>query len=305
MKFLLSLLLIFSSIQLIRAQNINVTTKRNKDNSVDFKYEKEAYGSYYVELNFKELRNSLGGKISKVVRAKRGLIGSLKPMDANSYIRFSYSKRVVRGNPNAKLDKDFTYILPFEKGEEIYVREVSNLGTQFNEEEPKNWTAYQFYTKGEKPVVAVRKGLVVKVVDGVKTDTTQSFSFIRSKNEVLIEHEDGTFARYKALKDGSVCVVEGQWVNPSDKIGLTSKYDKKHRYQLRFMISYLDKSLLENLSETKRKRVNGYLKPLFLTQDGIAFLETKRKYRACCTEELIMQEFSRREKKKYQKRQLN
>lgn len=304
MRLLISVFFVIIINGFVNAQSVKLSSKRNKDNSVEINYEKDLFGSFYVITKFNKLTNSLDGEIAKVVKGKRGRLACLKPMDSQKGINYSYTYRSIRGNPNARIDKDFTYILPFEKNTEVYVKRLNNLGTHFNEKEPKNWTAYQFYSKGEIPVVAARKGLVVRIVDGIKSDTTQSYSFKSSKNEILIEHKDGTFARYNALKAGSICVCEGQTVNPGDKIGLTGRYDKKNKYQVRFMIYYLDKKLLFNMSEMKHKSLNSYLKPLFLTSKGIVFLEMKQKYTARCTDDLIMKEFSRREKKKYLKGEL-
>jgi len=48
-----------------------------------------------------------------------------------------------------------------------------------------------------------------------------------------------------------------------------------------------------------------YVNPRFHWKGGESIILPRNDYVAEATEELIMQEFSRREKKKYQKRQLN
>ncbi len=265
----------------------------------------DAYGSFYVVTKFNKLTNSLDRKIAKVVSGRQGRLASLKPIDPKKWIDYSYTYRSMRGNPNARIDKDFTYILPFKKNTEVYVRSLYNLGKHFNEEKPKNWTAYQFYTKGEQQVVAVRKGLVVKVVDEFQTDTTQIFSFKRSKNEVLIEHSDGSLASYKGLKRGSITVKEGQTVKPNDVLGSSDRYDKKGKFEIRFCIYYLDKKGVWDIgTKGKKAKLYAYIKPLFYTPKGKSFLEMRKMVIAACTEEIIMEEFSRREKKKYLKGEL-
>lgn len=306
MRILISILLAFIVSNLASAQSVKMSSKRNEDNSVELMYEKEMYGSFYVVVKFNRLENSLNKRIAKVVSGQRGRLACLKPMDSNKWIDYSYTYRSMRGNPNTRIDKDFTYLLPFEKNTEVYVRNLNNLGNHhFDEKQPKNWTAYQFYTNGEQKVLAVRKGLVVKVVDEFKTDTTQTYSFKRSKNEVLIEHADGSLASYKGLKRGSISVKEGQHVNPNDELGLSDRYDKKNKYEIRFCIYYLNKKgVWEVDSKEKKAKLYAYIKPLFFTKKGKSFLEMRKTVVAECTEELIMQEFSRREKKRYLKAKL-
>ena len=306
MRILISVFFVIIINGPVNAQSVKLSSKRNKDNSVSINYEKDSYGSFYVVTKFNKLTNSLDSKIAKVVNGRRGRLGCLKPMDSNKCIDYSYTYRSMRGKPNAKIDTDFTYILPFKKNTEVYVKSLAYLGTQFNEKEPENWTAYQFFTKGEKMVVAARKGLVVKVIDEFKTDTTHRYRFKRSKNEVLIEHSDGSLASYKGLKGGSISVEEGQIVNPNDEIGLSDRYDKKGKYEIRYCLYYLDKEGINDIySQKKHTNLYAYIKPLFFTKKGKSFLEIRKVFVADCSEELIMQEFSRREKKKYQKAKLN
>ena len=52
---------------------------------------------------------------------------------------------------------------------------------------------FQFKTEQSEDVLAARKGLVVEVTDEFTGDSSLNHTFIRSVNEVLIEHRDGTF----------------------------------------------------------------------------------------------------------------
>jgi len=153
--------------------------------------------------------------------------------------------------------------------------------------------------------LAVRRGLVVEVVDEFIADTTKDYTFKRTVNKVLIEHKDGTLARYTGFKGGSIKVKPGQYVYPQEELGYSGKYDAGKGYQLHFYIYYLNTKKIDNLSEKEKMNRYAYLDPCFHWKGGESKIVPENDYVAESTEELIMQEFSRREKKKYLKGELN
>ncbi|MEO9570602.1 MAG: hypothetical protein ABJG40_05350, partial [Polaribacter sp.] len=207
-------------IQLNYSQKItkSITYNRNKDKSVSFYYNSDTPCSVLVILKFKNLTNASGNIIKKTITGFGGEIHTLQPIRPNKSIGFSYSAKTIFGNVNAKPNLDFKYILPFNEGKKVKVRNLNYLGEKFGNSAPKNWRSFQFLTKPNDTVIAIRKGVVIKASDGVKTDKTSRFGYKSNVNSIIIEHEDGTFARYSVLKNKSIMVNVGDTVYPSAPI---------------------------------------------------------------------------------------
>ena len=291
-----------------KSQNsdLQITYQRNSDNSVDFNFRKNVPGRYWVSIKFDRLENTSQRSYRGCVEGSSGKVFTLKPKNPNQGIGFSYSYRYHRGKALSRLKNDIVYLLPFENNTKVRVYNSGYLGKRFGKGAPDSWTAFQFNTKNEELVLASRKGLVVKVVDEFISDTTKSCYYKRKVNEVLIEHKDGTLARYSGFKGGSIKVKEGQRVYPQDELGLSGRYDSNTDHKLNFCLYYLNTPFIDDLN-TKEKEMNRftYVNPRFHWKGGESIILPRNDYVAESTEELIMQEFSRREKKKYQKGELN
>ena len=286
--------------------DVEITYQRNSDNSVDFNFRKKVPGCFWVNIKFSNLENSTQRSYNGCIKGYSGKVFTLKPNNHNRGIGFSYSYRYHRGKALSRLKKDIVYLLPFKNNTKVRVYNSGYLGKRFGKGAPDSWTAFQFNTKNEEVVLAARKGLVVKVVDKFISDTTKSCYYKSKVNEILIEHKDGTLARYSGFKGGSIKVKEGQKVYPQDELGLSGRYDTDSWHKLSFYLYYLNTPFIDNLN-TKEKEMNRftYVNPRFHWKGGESIILPRNDYVAESTEELIMQEFSRREKKKYLKGELN
>ncbi|NQX82201.1 MAG: hypothetical protein HRT66_09450 [Flavobacteriaceae bacterium] len=88
----------------------------NTDNSVDLSYTKEKPGSYYIELKFTPLSNCYQPGFKRVIKGYSDRLMKLKPADPNKGISFSYTYNYMMGDPKAKADENFSYVLPFKIG---------------------------------------------------------------------------------------------------------------------------------------------------------------------------------------------
>jgi hypothetical protein len=287
-------------------RDVEITYKRNTDNSVDFNFRKHVPGCFWVVIKFNSLSNTNQSTYSGYVQGTSGRVLTLKPKNANQGIGFSYSFRYHRGKALHRLKDDFVYLLPFENNIKTKVQKLGYLAKSLGKGAPDSWIAFQFRTDNEEMVLAARKGLVVKVVDEYISDTTKNCYFKDGVNEVMIEHKDGTLARYSGFKGGSIKVKEGQRVYPQDELGLSGRYDSNTAHKLHFCLYYLNTPYIDDLN-TQEKKMNRftYVNPRFHWKGGESIILPRNDYVAEATEELIMQEFSRREKKKYLKGELN
>ncbi|MBD0404253.1 hypothetical protein [Flammeovirga sp. EKP202] len=284
---------------------IIVNTKRNDDNSVEINFEKNVPGSYYISLNFKSYTNCNTPPTGKVVRGMSGTLVRLRPIDENKSVNCSYSYSYFMGNPNAKPDTTFIYMLPFKKGFNVRCQTLTHLGAKyFNQKEAKNFTAYSFNCESAEVVYSMRKGIVVKVEKDNESDRSKSLSYKSEVNSILIEHEDDTFANYKGFDGDEVYVEPGDMVNPDDQLGRLTHYDRSDRYQLRISVFYREVFEIMPQAKTLKDQTTpyAYIHPYFFTENGNEHLVRGNYYTTQKSEELITKEFSRRELKKWNKK---
>ena len=202
------------------------------------------------------------------------------------------------------MNHKFVYLLPFKEGTDIRVQETTNLGEKyFGSERPENWKAYIVKTENPKPVFAMRKGLVVKIVNEYETVTQEGVSYTGKTNSITIEHKDGTMASYTGFKRNSFKVRLGQTVYPNMELGMLDTYANEGS-RLYFYVYYLntdkyDHTKKENL--TNRKSKNDYVHPYFVTEEGAFQLDNRATYKVKWDSDTLFSEFSKREKKKYAK----
>ncbi|MCH5690678.1 M23 family metallopeptidase [Niabella sp. W65] len=123
----------------------------------------------------------------------------------------------------------------------------------FGAEKPADWKSYFFYTDKEEMVTAIRKGMVVKVVD--EFETSENIEFTTRQNAVIVEHEDGTLVRYLGFKKGSLQVRPGDVILPNTPLGVNT-FRSKNRYAISIFMYYLsslDFESLQNQTLAKQK----------------------------------------------------
>lgn len=302
----LIVLFFLSFLQFINAQDrpLEISYKRNSDNSVTFSFNKKNPGSTFVILDFNQLTNSSSSDIRRTFNGSAGVLTTLKPIDPQKGIGFSYSYTYIDGNSRAKPNLDFKYNFPFQNNKKIMVRKLSFLGKKFGNTGPKNWTSFQFLTEPNDTIYAARRGEVVKIVDEFNPDLAVEYDYSNDSNYIVVEHEDGTLARYGVLKRNSIMVSLGDKVFPLTPLAISGSYDKPENSQLRFSVYYLDDDVLElkegesNLSNQKHYYI--YVNPLFYNGEADSFtkLADNNNYIAFCNKDIIEVEMTKREKKK-------
>lgn len=307
MKKIIYYLILLLICQTTSAQKrkIEIKPKRNDDRSVSFYFNKNVPGSYYVVVEFSDLENCNASKTFKqTVKHSTGRLFTLKPYDPKSGISFSYNYSYVMGNSRAKVKDDIRYILPLKEGKMTKVFEASNIGEKyFGSDKPVDWKSFILYTKNADTVHSMRKGIVVKIVNKHKTDTSFEKSYTSKKNSITIEHKDGTYSQYKGFDKDQIFVKLGQEVYTQTPLGKLGMSDKD-KYRLSFSVFHFIKGQFtrEKSTLTDRKQTTKYLNPYFKTDKGLVQLNSKETYKVLFEEEDLLQEFSRKEKKKYKKK---
>lgn len=303
---ILSLLLILSQEQALLAQEraLVVQSKRNADKSVELTYDKKDPGTFTIQFIFKELDNASMTKTVYSVKDYSGVVTTLKPLNKDKSIAYSYTYSSIRGKLNPKVNNEIIYSLPYSAGVRVSSVEANFLNaTYFGNNTPDDWKAYSMTTDKQEVVTAARKGLVVQVDDLYEDSSQEGISYSNKRNTVIIEHEDGTLAYYAGLSKGSFQVKVGETVFPGSQLAKNTQKDGG-KYGMTFMITYLKVADMEmnkgkNLSTTKS--YYGFVTPQFLLQGQRGTLKNRVQELAEINESIIAQELSKRELKQMKK----
>lgn len=226
---------------------------------------------------------------------------TLKPSSPNSTGgTFRYRYTYFCGRMLSTDPKPFVYVLPVSPGKPHLVQETQYIGTALG---LKDEALARFYslsiqmTAGDS-VFAARRGVVVRRVDGL-THTQKNQVYVRDVNQVDVFHSDGTFSRYARLKSGSMPVQDGEQIEVGQFIGLVSD-ELGPRPQLFFSVYYLPG--IDSQAHKSYRYV--HIRPRFaaLNQETGDFLVPGNTYEAIRPLELVTQEMSKREIKRYVKK---
>ena len=273
----------------------------NSNNELVITAQKTALGTHYLEIHFTELTNSnFHQRVFRRTLKNGGEVLKIGAVTRESYPTVRYRYTYWRANPDAKPDTAFVYRLPYSTQSE---RQVDSLYLIRGSRRQNNidWHAMQFKTQPGDTIYAVRAGLVIETTRADEENRVESLStgritFDRNVNQILIEHEDGTYADYTVLDTMFVRSSDRVW--PDTPLGITGTYDD-NIYQTRLSIYYM-RIAPKNSADETTSFLYHYLRPVFATAAGETKLTMHRYYRPVAPVELITREMPRREARKYQ-----
>tara|TARA_B100000965_G_scaffold397284_1_gene413588 strand:+ start:21 stop:947 length:927 start_codon:yes stop_codon:yes gene_type:complete len=304
MKKLILLLLFIPLISFGQTNIIDVDYVINNDNSVSFNYKKNVVGSYLVILEFSNLSNTRAQRrVSKILKNNSGsLFLKLKPINDENSIGFQYRTMYFKGSVNSKVNEDYPYILPFNKGDKITPRDLYSIENRYlNEEVPEGWKSYSFTFNEKKVVKAIRKGIVIEIKDTYTPDYSIEASFYSEQNSISIEHIDGTVATYKGFDKNTIQLKEGETVYPQTTLGQLVKYDKRDIYRLYLTLySYTTKDNISLFSLNSSDDYGiTYLTPKFYVRNSQEILKDNIPYIVDFDEKTQFKEMRKKEIKKF------
>ena len=304
MKKLILLLIFIPLISFGQTNIIDVDYVINNDNSVSFNYKKNVVGSYLVILEFSNLSNTRAQRrVSKILKNNSGsLFLKLKPINDENSIGFQYRTMYFKGSVNSKVNEDYPYILPFNKGDKITPRDLYSIENRYlNEEVPEGWKSYSFTFNEKKVVKAIRKGIVIEIKDTYTPDYSIEASFYSEQNSISIEHIDGTVATYKGFDKNTIQLKEGETVYPQTTLGQLVKYDKRDIYRLYLTLySYTTKDNISLFSLNSSDDYGiTYLTPKFYVRNSQEILKDNIPYIVDFDEKTQFKEMRKKEIKKF------
>ena len=304
MKKLILLLLFIPLVSFGQKNIIDVDYVINNDNSVSFNYKKYVVGSYLVILDFSNLSNTREQRrVSKILKNNSGsLFLKLKPINDENSVGFQYQTMYFKGSVNSKVNEDYPYILPFNKGVKITPRDLYSIENRYlNEEVPEGWKSYSFTFNEKKEVKAIRKGIVIEIKNTYSPDYSIEASFYSEQNSISIEHIDGTVATYKGFDKNTIQLKEGETVYPQTTLGQLVKYDKRDIYRLYLTLySYTTKDNISLFSLNSSDDYGiTYLTPKFYARNSQEILKDNIPYIVDFDEKTQFKEMKKREIKKF------
>ena len=304
MKKLILLLVFIPLVSFGQKNIIDVDYVINNDNSVSFNYKKYVVGSYLVILEFSNLSNTrVQRRVSKILKNNSGsLFLKLKPINDENSVGFQYQTMYFKGSINSKVNEDYPYILPFNKGVKITPIDLYSLENRYlNEEVPEGWKSYSFTFNEKKEVKAIRKGIVIEIKNTYTPDYSIEASFYSEQNSISIEHIDGTVAKYEGFDKNTIQLQEGETVYPQTTLGQLVKYDKRDIYRLYLTLySYTtnDNITLFNLNSSDDYGIT-YLTPKFYIRNSLEILKDNNEYIVDFDEKTQFKEMRKKEIKKF------
>lgn len=274
-----------------------LTTEYRDDKSVVISAEKEYPGIQTVLIQFDRLENCNNVSPTERVEVRQsGPVLTLRPTDGQQYVRCSYTYRVFDFAVDPKVDREFLYRIPFSADRRAKANRTASdtrlLQGRDKKDEPIRLLGYRFELSPGDTIYAARKGRVVEVQLPKNTKKRAELSYTRDHSMILVEHADGTVARYDSVED--IQVEVGDMVYPFTPLGLVSSFDGE-RYFLAFGLFYRSS---ENSTENHLFPLV-YFAPRFATAAGDMELVSGDTCAPRVDNALLSREMNKRERKMF------
>lgn len=286
-------------------QTISTSSERNSDNSVSIYAENPTFCNYTLKLFFPTLTgylSSVSGNPGLVtVGSGRSQICKLTPdksmggMGSSSY---TYQTRFYEGVSFRKAPTEFAhYLIPAIAGKKIISSQVNNIKATLGQKVEEDYYSIGFnYTMGDT-ICAARAGYVYTINDNNKKGESKQAVYTASRNKISIQHKDGTLGFYNILAPIQSLVENGDFVLAGQPIAIFNQQSDK--YTVLLSVNYLDENKLR--IENTSANVYSYLPiKFYLAEDAKeTLLDVNKPYISAHSTEVITQELSKKEKKKF------
>jgi len=207
-----------------------------KDSETVISLKNRTPGSYTVTVYFKKLLNAetdkpmpytteiAGNRTERCITVRQ--VDRTKPWE--NFFMYDFQP----GALNAKHDENAVYSLPYRAGEEYTI--MQGYGGKYTHKN-EFYYSLDWYMPIGSEVLAARNGIVIEAVDNFDGHGLKPYFYNRN-NQVLIEHNDGTIARYVHFRKGGVKVKTGDSVKAGDLIGLSGDVGYSNAAHLHFSV---------------------------------------------------------------------
>jgi hypothetical protein len=216
-----------------------------KKNSLRLMAEKTKPGTYTCTVTFMQLigyRCSEGIDNFTVTVSGSDLqqIATLTPIENATSYALSYSYRINRGRSISKLDSLYPYLFPRTPGKSIKTSGTYYIGELFGKSNSEFYAMGFQYQLGDT-ICASRAGIIYDASQNTEQKKENEIFNSNSRNNIFIEHTDGTLARYNIQGSIKLIAQVGDKVIPGQPIAVFDKQDKI--YSVIFDVFYLNMKL--------------------------------------------------------------
>lgn len=268
--------------------------------NVVFRVAEKSYpGSETVFLTLDRVENcsTTPGTRTFTVRSDGQTLLTLQPVNEAYGVVYGYSYRFVEGLVDPPVDTTFVYRMPCSTLAPVRVGAMWNVYDIDKRLENRKLLGYYFYLSEGDTVYAARRGIVTQVERRRRPGPDDAgVSFTTETSKIVVEHPDGSFARYTSLDGDRLFVGEGDEVFPSTPLALAGSYDGSG-YQVCLQLFWLT----PNPDAAQRQRMRyvwRHFFPPFATTEGVVVPVSGRSYTPLATRELLTREMSRKELKR-------
>ncbi len=276
----LALSTLFSYSQVHRAVDLSSSWKNG---DLEYSAINNDYCDYYVGVNLDKLvgyqpmpspHTATIGKGSTYLFTLKKELNTL----ASTNITYFY----YRGNVDKKPNVNFQYALPIKLRDSTRIKPLNN----------NNYTLRFNLQETSDTIYACRGGIVCD--DDIYDISSKGYK--KKKNQITISHNDGTFAEYALFT--TPLVFAGENVKMGAPIAIAPQGAKLEK-EIQVGIYFLDKNKVKVITTGSK---HTHFIPIFHTANaGDTKLKEKNTYIAEITKEVLMQDMSSKEKKKYLK----
>lgn len=281
---------------------VQIDYDRGSDGQYTFNAISTFAAPHVVVLEFTTLTNLNPSRRMPLVTnisGRRTRLLTLNPIVERQRSRFNYTYRYYPGCLNATPD-DIEYLLPFEESAVASAGFANYVYRRIGAEEPDGWYSPIFYVEDGTTIHASRKGTVISVQDvGMESNPERHYS--SERNYIRVVHDDCTVARYSVFKNNEIFVEPGDVVFPGDPLGIVAGEDIGFGNQVRLLLYHInDESVIPDENGDTDSNRWRYVQPKFRTAAGERVsLESGEEYKSIHPEEIVTEEMSRRERRRW------
>ena len=275
---------------------VRVTARNAADNSLAFDAAITGYGTFTIRLAVADIRNHAGDDaltVTVTTGNEGGEILSIAPQDAARPVTADFSWDWINGTLDATPDLGFIYRLPIAAGKSTTVRSLTPAEAGMMRDNIADFRMWEFAMERNEPVFAIRKGTVIHV-EGYDAENGQA-----GGGTIIVEHADGTQARYASLRSGSALVAPGDTIFPDTPIALAGGFSPEKAGELRSGGYGVQVGLYRYASNRNTALYphmmaqTEFINPLFMTATGNGLLTDGQRATAKTTKKLLDAESGR------------
>lgn len=298
-RFVLALCLFICINRQSQTANIEVSYRYDA-NSDKYEFEAKNLTSSYLTIvvvfeRLVNLSSNAGNPAMKVVPPGVHRMLNLEKSGSGDP-DFNYRTYYWFGTANPKIE-DISYVLPVDAGKTVEVRHIRHISELISQEDNPEHFALGFNLLDGDTIRAVRKGVIEQLEQENQTDTLK-YAYTKSRNKIHIRHDDGTIAVYSSFKNHSAMVGIGDEVFPGSPLAIATQTSPSSDAFLILSVNYLV-LMPTSMENYKEWGSNKSFIPKFMVEGYEGELQTNQKYTAILNEELVSQEMTKRQKKKY------